>query len=72
MMKDANASGSVWLRDYFGLDLKGELQNSIYQARNKRACAKAGLAGKQARPLYIGNPGYLLSVISQKKKKKKR
>jgi len=72
MMKDANASGSVWLRDYFGLELMGELQNSIYQARNKKACAKAGLAGKEARPLYIGNPGYLLSVIASKKKKRKR
>jgi len=72
MMKDANASGSVWLRDYFGFELPGEIQNIIYQARNKKACAKAGLAGKEAKPLYIGNPGYLLSVIAKKKKKRGR
>ncbi len=71
IMKDANASGSVWLRDYFGFEPAGELKNSIYQARNKKACSKAGLAGKEARPLYIGNPGYLLSVIAPKKKKKR-
>jgi len=72
MMKDANASGSVWLRDYFGLEIGGELQNWIYQGRVKKACARAGLAGREARPLYIGNPGYLLSLIAPKKKKKKR
>lgn len=69
MAKDAGASGSVWLKSYFGIQLKGEIQNALYQVRNRKACAEAGLAGKEARPLYIGNPGYLLSVIASGKKR---
>ncbi|MEE9913686.1 MAG: hypothetical protein K4571_18405 [Deltaproteobacteria bacterium] len=69
MAKDAAASGSVWFTSYFGLELKGEIRNAFYQARNRKACAAAGLAGKEAKPLYIGNPGYLLSVIRREKKK---
>ena len=69
MAKDAGAAGSVWLKSYFGIQLKGEIQNALYQVRNRKACAEAGLAGKEARPLYIGNPGYLLSVIASGKKR---
>jgi epoxyqueuosine reductase QueG len=71
MANDAAASGSLWMRSYFGIEPKGEIQNALYQARNRKACTKAGLAGKEARPLYIGNPSYLLSVIMPKKKRRR-
>ena len=67
MARDAAASGSVWLKNYFGFELKGEIRNIIYQAGNKKACMKAGLAGKEAKPLYVGNPAYLFTVIKRKR-----
>ena len=51
-----NSGGAFWLKNYFGLEPGGEWQNFIYQRKNKKACAAAGLAGKEARAptLFLG------------------
>ena len=58
-----DSGGAFWLKNYFGFELKGEWQNFIYQRKNKKACAAAGLAGKEARAptlflgIFGGQPG---------------
>ena len=50
---------------YFGFEPKGEIQFLQYQRKLKKACADAGLAGKEARA-----PVLLLGFICGKAKKK--
>ncbi len=51
-----NSGGSIWLKSYFGFEPKGEWQYRLYQRKTKKACANAGLAGKEARApiLFLG------------------
>ena len=51
-----NSGGGFWLKNYFGFEPKGEWQNWLYQRKTKKACAEAGLAGKEARAptLFLG------------------
>ncbi len=71
--KDAASSGSFWVSYYFGFEPRSELQNVIYQQKAKRAAAKAGLKGKEARdPAVYDLKWVLASMFDQDKKKKRR
>jgi hypothetical protein len=71
--RDAASSGSFWVSYYFGFDPKSELQNVIYQQKAKRAAAKAGLKGKEAKdPAVYDLKWVLASMFDQDKKKKRR
>jgi len=50
------SGGAFWVKNYLGLELIPELQNWQYQRCARKACAKAGLAGKEARAptLFLG------------------
>jgi hypothetical protein len=71
IQKDAQASGKLWMTNYFGIEPVEEIKGLIYQAKAKKACAKAGLAGKEAQAPIITNPSYLLSLAIRGRKKKK-
>jgi len=71
IQKDAQASGKLWMTNYFGIEPVEEIKGLIYQAKAKKACAKAGLAGKEAQAPIITNPTYLLSLAIKGRKKKK-
>ena len=51
-----NSGGTFWVKNYLGFELIPELQNRQYQRRAKKACAEAGLAGKEAKAptLFLG------------------
>ncbi|GEM_PF-297073 len=72
MMKDAQASGKLWFKDYFGYEPVGEFKDLVYRIKVKSACAKAGLRGKEALAPLLLNPAYLSSMIFPQKKKRKK
>lgn len=63
LMKSANAT--FWMKNYLGFEPKGEWRNWIYQRRTRKACAEAGLAGKEAK-----TPMLLLGFIGRRQKNK--
>lgn len=70
MMKDSRDSGNIWVKDYFGFEPVPEFKNWLYQRKVKKACARAGLAGKEARAPILANPGYMIGLVLGGKKKK--
>jgi hypothetical protein len=70
--RDAANSGGLWVRYYFGFEPRSELQNLLYQQKAKRAAAKAGLAGKQAKDPAIYDLKWALAALFDQEKKKKR
>jgi ferredoxin len=73
MMKDTQKNGVLWLTDYFGFEPIEEIKGLLYQARAKKACAAAGLAGKDAKSPMMKNPFYLFrGALPSSKRKKKR
>ncbi len=72
MIKDAQASGNLWFKDYFGYEPVGEFKDWIYRMKVKNACARAGLKGKEALAPLLLNPAYLASMIFPQKKKRKK
>jgi hypothetical protein len=72
MIKDQQGQGVYWMKNFFGFEPVEELKNLIYQRKAKAACAKAGLAGKEAKAPIIVNPGYLMGMAGGSKKKKRR
>jgi hypothetical protein len=69
-IKDAQASGNLWFKDYFGYEPVGEFKDFIYRAKVKKACAQAGLKGKEALAPLLINPAYLSAMIFPQKKKR--
>ncbi|MCX6004717.1 MAG: hypothetical protein NT082_03500 [Chloroflexi bacterium] len=69
-MKDARDSGAVWMKSYFGFEPIEEFKNWLYQLKNKKACAQAGLAGKEASAPILVYPRYLKAFLSKPNKKK--
>lgn len=72
IMKDAADSGSFWVRYYFGFEPKSELQNVIYQQKARRAAAKAGLKGKEAKDPAVYDLKWVLAAAFDQEKKKRR
>jgi ferredoxin len=72
MIKDGKASGSYWMKNYFGFEPLEELKNWRYQKKNKQACVAAGLAGKEAKAPIIINPAYLTGLLFGRRKKDER
>lgn len=72
MMKDAQASGKLWFKDYFGYEPVGEFKDFVYRLKVKKACAKAGLKGKEALAPLLINPSYLAGMILPPTKKRKK
>jgi hypothetical protein len=72
MIKDAQASGKLWFKDYFGYEPVGEFKDLVYRIKVKNACAKAGLKGKEALSPLLINPAYLSAMILPPKKKRKK
>jgi epoxyqueuosine reductase len=72
IVKDATDSGSFWVRYYFGFEPKSELQNILYQQKVRRAAAKAGLKGKEARDPAVYDLKWVLAAAFDQKKKAKR
>ena len=70
--RDAANSGSLWIRYYFGFEPKSEVQNVLYQQKAKRAAARAGLAGKQAKDPAVYDLKWALAALFDQEKKKKR
>jgi hypothetical protein len=62
MIKGSNAQ--FWIKNYLGFELVPEWQNWLYQRKNRKACADAGLAGKEAKA-----PILFLGIIGGKPKK---
>ena len=60
-----NSGGTFWLKNYFGFEPKGAWQNWLYLRRAKKACARAGLAGKEAKA-----PTLFLGIIGRRQRKK--
>ena len=56
-----NAGGGLWVKYYLGFDPKGEIQYANYRRKVKKACAEAGLAGKEA-----SAPTLFLGVIGRR------
>jgi hypothetical protein len=71
-IKDAQASGNLWFKDYFGYEPVGEFKDFIYRAKVRKACAKAGLKGKEALAPLLINPAYLSAMIFPQKKKRRK
>ena len=71
IIQDGQANGKLWMTNYFGIEPVEEIKGLIYQARAKKACAKAGLADKEAKAPVIINPSYLLALAMPSRKKKK-
>lgn len=71
MTNDRQNSARIWFTDYLGFDPVGEYKDFIYRRRVKKACARAGLKGKEALTPMMINPAYLVSMVMPKKKKKK-
>jgi hypothetical protein len=59
------SGGAFWVKNYLGFELMPELQNWLYQRRARKACAQAGLAGKEAKA-----PTLFLGVIGRSRSKK--
>jgi hypothetical protein len=59
-----NSGGAFWLKNYFGFEPRGEWQGWLYQRRAGKACADAGLAGREAKA-----PALFLGIIGGKPKK---
>ena len=72
MIKDAQASGQLWFKDYFGYEPVGEFKDFVYRLKVKKACAKAGLKGKEALAPLLINPSYLAGMILPPLKKRKK
>jgi hypothetical protein len=72
MIKDAQASGNLWFKDYFGYEPVGEIKDFFYRLKVKNACARAGLKGKEALAPLLINPAYLSAMILPAKKKRKK
>jgi epoxyqueuosine reductase QueG len=72
MIKDQQGQGTYWMKNFFGFEPIEEFKNWVYQRKAKAACAKAGLAGKEAKAPIIINPGYLMGLAGGSKKKKKK
>ena len=70
MIKDQQGQGVYWMKNFFGFEPIEEFKNLIYQRKAKDACARAGLAGKEARAPIIINPAYLMRMALPKKRKK--
>jgi hypothetical protein len=60
---DNKASALIWTKNYFGLEPKGEIQNLLYQHRVRKACAKAGLEGKEAKAPLLLKMKYLMRLL---------
>jgi hypothetical protein len=60
-----NSGGSIWLKNYLGFEPGSEWQGWVYRRRVKKACADAGLAGKEAKA-----PTLFLGIIGGKPGKK--
>jgi hypothetical protein len=58
------SNGQFWMKNYLGFELIPEWQNWQYQRRTKKACAEAGLTGKEAKA-----PTLFLGIIGGKTKK---
>jgi hypothetical protein len=72
MIKDAQASGNLWFKDYFGYEPVGEFKDWVYRMKVKNACSKAGLKGKEALAPLLINPAYLSAMILPPRKKRKK
>lgn len=70
--RDAAESGSLFIRYYFGLDTKSEIQNLLYQAKNKKACARAGLKGKEAKDPTVYDFKWVFKAMFDQEGKRKR
>jgi hypothetical protein len=70
MLKDQQGQGVYWMKNFFGFEPVEEFKNWLYQRKAKAACAKAGLAGKEAKAPIITNPAYLMRMALPKKRKK--
>jgi hypothetical protein len=64
MERIRNSGGGFWIRNYLGFEPKEEWQNWLYQRKAKKACAEAGLAGKEAKA-----PRLFLGIIGGRHKK---
>ena len=71
MMRDAQASGKLWFKDYFGYEPVGEFKDWLYRRKVKKACEKAGLKGKEALSPLLFNPSYLGGMIFPRKSRRK-
>jgi hypothetical protein len=60
-----HSGGSFWLKNYLGFEPRGEWQGWLYQRRARKACAEAGLAGKEAKA-----PTLFLGIIGRSRGKK--
>lgn len=58
------SNSSLWLKKYFGFTPRAEWQNWRYQKQNRKACAAAGLAGREAKATTL-----FLGIIGGKPKK---
>jgi hypothetical protein len=72
MIKDAQASGKLWFKDYFGYEPVGEFKDFVYRLKVKKACARAGLKGREALAPLLINPSYLAGMILPPTKKRNR
>jgi hypothetical protein len=72
MLKDQQGQGTYWMKNFFGFEPIEEFKNLLYQRKARAACARAGLAGKEAKAPIIVNPGYLMGLAGGSKKKKKK
>lgn len=63
IMQGSNAE--FWIKNYLGFELIPEWQNWLYQRKARKACADAGLAGKEAKA-----PRLLLGIIGGRPGKK--
>ncbi|MBN1663543.1 MAG: hypothetical protein JW943_08085 [Deltaproteobacteria bacterium] len=70
MRKDRQMSAKIWYTEYFGLDPVGEYKDLIYRQKVKKACADAGLEGKEATAPLLINPAYLSSLLFGRRKKR--
>jgi hypothetical protein len=72
MIKDTQASGKLWFKDYFGYEPIGEFKDLVYRIKARSACARAGLKGKEATAPLLINPSYLAAMMLPPRKKKKK
>jgi hypothetical protein len=72
MIKDTQASGKLWFKDYFGYEPVGEFKDLVYRIKARSACARAGLKGKEATAPLLINPSYLAAMMLPPRKKKKK
>jgi epoxyqueuosine reductase QueG len=72
MRKDSLGSGNIWVKDYFGFEPISEFKNWLYQRKAQKACVRAGLAGKEAKPPILVNPGYMIGLVSGGRGRKRK